>query len=132
MITADYQTLQTYPFTVSVTYIINYASKVGRIAKKFADAKFSYNVGFCNKYHATYAFKSAEVAALCKTALEAANEMVKELEEKLASKEDELSKLNKEFAKINNKQTVKEEPEAKYSSTDVMKELFHPKKNKEE
>ena len=29
-----------------------------------------------------------------KTALEAANEMVKELEEKLASKEDELSKLN--------------------------------------
>lgn len=77
MITADYQTLQTYPFTVSVTYIINYASKLGRIAKKFADAKFSYNVGFCNKYHATYAFKSAEVAALCKTALEAAFDGIK-------------------------------------------------------
>lgn len=79
MITADYQTLQTYPFTVSVTYIINYASKVGRIAKKFADAKFCYNGGFCSRYHATYAFKSAEVAALCKTALEAAFAGIKDV-----------------------------------------------------
>lgn len=79
MITADYQTLKTYPFTVSVTYIINYASKVGRIAKKFADAKFSYNGGFCSKYHATYAFKSAEVAAVCKAALEDAFAGIKDV-----------------------------------------------------
>lgn len=79
MITADYQTLQTCQFTVSVTYIINYASKVGRIAKKFADAKLCYNGGFCSRYHATYAFKSAEVAVLCKNALEAAFAGIKDV-----------------------------------------------------
>lgn len=70
MITADYTAVKTYPFTVSVGYIINYASKVGRIAKRFAEAKFSFS-GF-NDYYAVYAFNSAEVAAECKAALEKA------------------------------------------------------------
>lgn len=67
-----------------------------------------------------------------KTALQAAQEMVKELETKLSAKEDELSKLNKQFAEVNNKRTVIEEPEVKDSAADVMKQLFHPTKEKEE
>lgn len=67
-----------------------------------------------------------------KSALEAAQEMVKELETKLSAKEDELTKLNKQFTDLNNKRTVVEEPEAKESAADVMKQLFHPTKEKEE
>ena len=66
-----------------------------------------------------------------KSALEAAEGMVKDLESKLSMKEDELTKLNAEFAKLNNKQTVADTPITKQTSTDVMKELFHPNKNKE-
>lgn len=62
------------------------------------------------------------------SALEAAESMVKELEEKLATTQDELAKVNQEFAELANKQTVKDSPEAKYTSTDVMRELFHPVK----
>ena len=65
-----------------------------------------------------------------KSALEAAQEMVKDLESKLQAKEDELTKLNNDFAKLTNKMTVKEEPD-KYTSSDVFKELFHPVKKKE-
>lgn len=75
MIKADYQTTKNFPFTLDVNYIINYASKIGRIAKKYADAKFSFS-GF-NDYHAVYAFKSAEVAAECKAAIEKAFEGIK-------------------------------------------------------
>lgn len=78
------------------------------------------------------AAEEAKKAAEDKSALSAAQEMIKELETKLSAKEDELTKLNKEFANLNNKQTVKEEPEAKESAADVMKQLFHPKSNKEE
>ena len=67
-----------------------------------------------------------------KSALEAAQEMVKELETKLSAKEDELTKLNKQFTELNNKRTVVDEPEAKDSAADVMNQLFHPKKEKEE
>ena len=63
-----------------------------------------------------------------RTALEAAEAMVKELESKLESKEDELTKLNKQFAEINNKQTVKEEPINKETAADVMQQLFKPNK----
>lgn len=75
MIKADYQTTKNFPFTLNVSYIINYASKIGRIAKKYADAKFSFS-GF-NDYNAVYAFKSAEVAAECKAAIEKAFEGIK-------------------------------------------------------
>ena len=67
-----------------------------------------------------------------KSALEAAQEMVKELETKLSAKEDELTKLNKQFTELNNKRTVVEEPEAKDSAADVMKQLFHPKVKEEQ
>lgn len=67
-----------------------------------------------------------------KSALEAAQEMIKELESKVSTKEDELTKLNKQMAEINNKRTVVDEPEVKDSAADVMKQLFHPKKEKEE
>ena len=66
-----------------------------------------------------------------KSALEAAQEMVKDLETKLSAKEDELTKLNAEFAKLNNKQTVVDNPPVKQTGADVLKELFHPVKKKE-
>ena len=66
-----------------------------------------------------------------KSALETAQELVKDLESKLSAKEDELTKLNAEFAKLNNKQTVTETPPEKPSGADVFKELFHPDKKKE-
>ena len=66
-----------------------------------------------------------------KSALETAQALVKDLESKLSAKEDELTKLNAEFAKLNNKQTVTETPESRATGADVFKELFHPKKDKE-
>ena len=66
-----------------------------------------------------------------KSALETAQELVKDLESKLSAKEDELTKLNAEFAKLNNKQTVVDNPPVKQTGADVLKELFHPVKKKE-
>ena len=63
-----------------------------------------------------------------RTALEAAEEMVKDLESKLAAKEDELTSLNRQFADLNNKQTVKEEPIKQETAADVMRQLFKPQK----
>lgn len=76
--------------------------------------------------------KAKEKEAEEKTALQAAQEMIKELESKVSAKEDELTKLNKQMAEINNKRTVTDEPVNKDSATDVMKQLFHPTKEKEE
>lgn len=70
MVKADYQTTKNCPFSLDVRYIINHASKVGRIAKKFADTKFTFG-GFCN-YDAVYGFNSKEQADACKAALDAA------------------------------------------------------------
>ncbi len=78
------------------------------------------------------AAEEAKKAAEDKSALSAAQEMIKELETKLSAKEDELTKLNKEFADLNNKQTVKDEPDKVDSAADVMKQLFHPNNKKEE
>lgn len=66
-----------------------------------------------------------------KSALETAQELVKDLESKLSAKEDELTKLNAEFAKLNNKQTLLDKPPEKPNGADVFKELFHPVKDKE-
>lgn len=70
--------------------------------------------------------------ASIKSALETAQQLTKDLENKLQAKEDELKKLNDEFAKINNKQTIKDEPPVKQTGVDVFKELFNPKSKKEE
>lgn len=66
-----------------------------------------------------------------KSALETAQALVKDLESKLSAKEDEVTKLNAEFAKLNNKQTVTDTPESQATGADVFKELFHPVKDKE-
>lgn len=65
-----------------------------------------------------------------KPALQAALDMVKDLESKLSAKEDELTKLNQQFADLNNKQTLLDQPEKRPNGADVMAQLF--KKSKEE
>lgn len=76
--------------------------------------------------------KEAEEAAAKKaeelSSLETAKGLIEDLENKLQAKEDELAKLNQQFAELNNKQTVKDEPDSKYTGTDVFKELFNSKK----
>lgn len=62
-----------------------------------------------------------------KTALELAQSMIKDLEGKLEAKDDELANLNQQFATLNNKQTVADEPKQEDAS-DVMKQLFNNKK----
>ena len=70
-----------------------------------------------------------------KSALEEAATKVKDLEDKLQekenalkAKEDELTKLNADFANLNNKQTIKEQPEKKDTAADVFNQLFNQKK----
>ena len=70
-----------------------------------------------------------------KSALEEAAAKVKDLEDKLQekenalkAKEDELTKLNADFANLNNKQTIKEQPENKVTAADVFNQLFNQKK----
>ena len=78
--------------------------------------------------------KKDEVSRLT-SSLEEAASMVKTLEDelqevkdKLKNKEDELTKLNADFANLNNKQTIKDQPEVKDSAADVFNQLFHSKK----
>ena len=59
------------------------------------------------------------------SALELAESMIKDLEGKLEAKEDELTKLNRQFAELNNLKTVKEEPEEQYTASEVFGELFN-------
>lgn len=62
-----------------------------------------------------------------KTALELAQSMIKDLECKLEAKDDELAKLNQQFATLNNNQTIADEPKQEDAS-DVMAQLFNNKK----
>lgn len=62
-------------------------------------------------------------------ALKAAESMVRELETKLASTQDELTKLNAEIVAINNRTTQSKEL-PKYEAADVFKELFNKKEEK--
>ena len=59
--------------------------------------------------------------------VEDALKLIKELQDQLATKTDEVTKLNDDLASVNNHQTVAEQP-AKESGADVFKELFHPNK----
>ena len=59
--------------------------------------------------------------------LDDALKLIKELQEKLSEKDDEVSKLNNDLASVNNHQTIAEQP-VKETSVDVFKELFHPEK----
>lgn len=80
------------------------------------------------KKAAEEAAKEAEEDKKELSALETAKGLIEDLENKLQAKEDELAKLNQQFAELNNKQTVKDEPDSKYTGTDVFKELFNSKK----
>ena len=60
-------------------------------------------------------------------ALATAQDMVKELETKLAATQDELTKLNSEIAAINNRATQSEDL-PKYDASAVFSELFNSKK----
>lgn len=77
------------------------------------------------------AAKKADEEKKEQSALEVAQAMIKDLEVKLEAKEDELTKLNDQFANINNKQTVEEEPEHQPDASDVMRELFNPEKKED-
>lgn len=77
------------------------------------------------------AAKKTEEDNEMKTALELAQSMIKDLEGKLEAKEDELTKLNKQFTDINNKQTVQDEPVHQPDATDVFNELFNPIKKED-
>lgn len=77
------------------------------------------------------AAKKAEEEKKEQSALELAQSMIKDLEGKLEAKEDELSKLNKEFTDLNNKRTVKDEPEHQPDATDVFHDLFNPIKKED-
>lgn len=59
--------------------------------------------------------------------VEDALKLIKELQEQLATKSDEVTKLNDDLASVNNHQTVAEQP-VKETGADVFKELFHPSK----
>lgn len=83
------------------------------------------------KEAAEEAAEKAEEDNELKSALELAQSMIKDLEGKLDAKEDELSKLNKEFTDLTNKQTLKDEPEHQPDATDVFHELFNPIKKED-
>lgn len=63
------------------------------------------------------------------TALEAATKALEESKATITKQQDELAKLNEDFAKLNNKQTVAETHVD--TAADVMKQLFKPETKKE-
>jgi hypothetical protein len=103
VITDFYTTYNKSNFILDVSYIINYASKVGRIAKKFADRKFS--SAFVRDYVACYGFDTIEKANECKKALDEAFAGVKGVE--IGNVRDRyMEKVQKEIEKIESEPVV--------------------------
>lgn len=103
VITDFYTTYNKSNFILDVSYIINYASKVGRIAKKFADRKFS--SAFVRDYIACYGFDTIEKANECKKALDEAFANVKGVE--IGNVRDMLmEKVQKEIEKMESEPVV--------------------------
>lgn len=103
VITDFYTTYNKSNFILDVSYIINYASKVGRIAKKFADRKFS--SAFVRDYVACYGFDTIEKANECKKALDEAFANVKGVE--IGNVRDRLmEKVQKEIEKMESEPVV--------------------------
>lgn len=103
VITDFYTTYNKSNFILDVSYIINYASKVGRIAKKFADRKFS--SAFVRDYVACYGFDTIEKANECKKALDEAFANVKGVE--IGNVRDRyMEKVQKEIEKIESEPVV--------------------------
>ena len=90
-------------FIIDVTYSINFASKLGRIAKKFADRKFS--SAFVRDYVACYGFDTIEKANECKKALDEAFAGNKHVS--IGNVRDLIMEMvQKEIEKIENEQVV--------------------------
>lgn len=103
VITDFYTTYNKSNFILDVSYIINYASKVGRIAKKFADRKSS--SAFVRDYVACYGFDTIEKANECKKALDEAFAGVKGVE--IGNVRDRLiEKVQKEIEKMESEPVV--------------------------
>ena len=103
VITDFYTTYNKSNFILDVSYIINYASKVGRIAKKFADRKFS--SAFVRDYVACYGFDTIEKANECKKALDEAFAGIKGVE--IGNVRDRyMEKVQKEIEKIESEPVV--------------------------
>jgi hypothetical protein len=103
VITDFYTTYNKSNFILDVSYIINHASKVGRIAKKFADRKFS--SAFVRDYVACYGFDTIEKANECKKALDEAFANVKGVE--IGNVRDRyMEKVQKEIEKIESEPVV--------------------------
>ena len=103
VITDFYTTYNKSNFILDVSYIINYASKVGRIAKKFADRKFS--SAFVRDYVACYGFDTIEKANECKKALDEAFAGVKGVE--ISNVRDRfMEKVQQEIEKIEKEPVV--------------------------
>ena len=103
VITDFFTTYNKSNYILDVSYIINYASKVGRIAKKFADRKFS--SAFVRDYVACYGFDTIEKANECKKALDEAFAGVKGVE--IGNVRDRLmEKVQKEIEKMESEPVV--------------------------
>ena len=104
VITDFYTTYNKSNYILDVSYIINYASKVGRIAKKFADRKFS--SAFVHRdYVACYGFDTIEKANECKKALDEAFACVKGVE--IGNVRDRfMEKVQQEIEKIEKEPVV--------------------------
>ena len=103
VITDFHTTYNKSNYILDVSYIINYASKVGRIAKKFADRKFS--SAFVRDYVACYGFDTIEKANECKKALDEAFANVKGVE--IGNVRDRyMEKVQKEIEKMESEPVV--------------------------
>ena len=103
VITDFHTTYNKSNYILDVSYIINYASKFGRIAKKFADRKFS--SAFVRDYVACYGFDTIEKANECKKALDEAFANVKGVE--IGNVRDRyMEKVQKEIEKMESEPVV--------------------------
>ena len=103
VITDFHTTYNKSNYILDVSYIINYASKVGRIAKKFADRKFS--SAFVRDYVACYGFDTIEKANECKKALDEAFAGIKGVE--IGNVRDRyMEKVQKEIEKMESEPVV--------------------------
>ena len=102
-ITNFYTTYNKSNFILDVSYIINYASKLGRIAKKFADRKSA--ISLLRGYDACYGFDTIAKANECKKALDEAFAGVKGV--KIGNVRDMLmEEVQKEIERFENEPVV--------------------------
>lgn len=116
---------------------MKFSEKLGYVLQGKTDEEIALIEAEQNKQLEEDKLKNDENSRL-RISLEEAANMVKELEDKLQvkeealkAKEDELTKLNADFANLNNKQTLAEVPAVKKptdAAAQVFGELFNSKK----